>query len=173
MSEEAHLPVTDTHGNVMVSLAAVAENDVRTDGPVPCPLALVVAASPDGVLFGMNRWRRQWELLGGIIEPGESPRQAAAREFTEESGMPVELAELTFTGVATFELVNPTRRELAAVFSARFDEAFAPQENEELTAFLWSDDSRPHSDMSTIDHAIARWVRAGTPSSSPINGLAE
>jgi 8-oxo-dGTP pyrophosphatase MutT (NUDIX family) len=31
--------------------------------------------------------RARWEFPKGGIEPGESPRQAAAREFTEETGL--------------------------------------------------------------------------------------
>ncbi|MGW7693821.1 NUDIX domain-containing protein [Streptomyces asiaticus] len=33
-----------------------------------------------------DRFRQSWELPGGRIEAGESPRQAAARELLEETG---------------------------------------------------------------------------------------
>ena len=37
-------------------------------------------------LFSRHKERATWETQGGHIEPGETPRQAAARELREESG---------------------------------------------------------------------------------------
>ena len=38
--------------------------------------------------------RQQWGTVGGAVEPGESPRQAARREVAEETGLTVELGRL-------------------------------------------------------------------------------
>jgi 8-oxo-dGTP pyrophosphatase MutT (NUDIX family) len=35
----------------------------------------------------------QWDLLGGHVEPGESPRDAVRRELREELGVDADLAE--------------------------------------------------------------------------------
>ncbi len=40
-----------------------------------------------------------WEFPGGKVRPGESPRAAAAREFTEEAGVAIEAEHLTPHGV--------------------------------------------------------------------------
>lgn len=46
----------------------------------------------------MLRWRddkdtgEYWELLGGSLDPGETPEQACAREIAEETGYVVPLA---------------------------------------------------------------------------------
>jgi 8-oxo-dGTP diphosphatase len=46
----------------------------------------------DGDRFVMVRHRdRAWEMPGGRIEPGEGPREAALREFREETGLEAEL----------------------------------------------------------------------------------
>jgi ADP-ribose pyrophosphatase len=43
-----------------------------------------------------------WELPAGLIDPGETPVAAAARELEEELGFTVHLGELTELGSATF-----------------------------------------------------------------------
>ena len=48
--------------------------------------AVVVARSAKGVVLVFNRYRKVWELPGGLIDPGESPRDCGVRELAEESG---------------------------------------------------------------------------------------
>ena len=48
--------------------------------------AVVVARAPAGVVLVFNRYRKVWELPGGLIDPGETPRAAAERELVEEAG---------------------------------------------------------------------------------------
>ncbi len=64
--------------------------------------AAVVSNGDDRVLlmwrhrFLTDRWA--WELPMGLIEPGESPAEAAAREVEEETGWrPSELTELVYS----------------------------------------------------------------------------
>ncbi|UZN03690.1 hypothetical protein [Cellulomonas sp. S1-8] len=62
------LPITDADGSLLTGLHAVDEETVD-DAGAPCPLALVVVRRPDAtVLVGLNRWRRVWELPGGVRE---------------------------------------------------------------------------------------------------------
>jgi 8-oxo-dGTP diphosphatase len=53
------------------------------------------------VLFGRRESTAglEWQLPGGWIETGESPRQAARREVLEETGL--ELGELEFVGITS------------------------------------------------------------------------
>ena len=41
--------------------------------------------------------RRDWDIPGGVIEPGETPQQAAVREVWEEASAKVEVIELIGT----------------------------------------------------------------------------
>ena len=45
------------------------------------------------VLLLETRYKHDWELPGGVIEPGEPPRRGAAREITEELGIEVEIGQ--------------------------------------------------------------------------------
>ena len=44
-------------------------------------------------LMVYNQKRRGWEMPGGHIEEGETPEEAAVREFSEESGYDVLIVE--------------------------------------------------------------------------------
>jgi 8-oxo-dGTP diphosphatase len=48
--------------------------------------AVMIARSPDGAVLVFNRYRQLWELPGGFIDAGESPRVSAERELLEEAG---------------------------------------------------------------------------------------
>lgn len=149
----------DARGNalneVTIATTAQLEDAARR---TPCPLALVVLAegSSDEVLFGLNRWRQEYELPGGIVEHGESFLEAARRELDEETGIRVD--DLDLVGYARFTLTGPSREELGAVYFARIAGQQA-QESEELRAFVWR---RPRSAsdlaVSVLDDAIAEWV---------------
>ncbi|WP_157744207.1 NUDIX hydrolase [Halopenitus persicus] len=60
-------------------------------------VAATVARTDDDVLLveeGKEAVRGTWNLPGGRVEAGEDPRETAAREFTEEVGVDVELTGL-------------------------------------------------------------------------------
>ncbi|MGH3798289.1 MAG: NUDIX hydrolase [Pseudonocardiaceae bacterium] len=77
-------------GNVLVDVRFVAESDLGlVERRLPMPASLIVVRFADSVLTLFNGWRRQWELPGGMREPGETARQAALRELGEETGIGV------------------------------------------------------------------------------------
>ena len=58
----------------------------------------VLFLDEDGrVLLLETSYKEDWELPGGVVEPGETPRAAAEREVAEEVGLVVELGQPLLT----------------------------------------------------------------------------
>jgi 8-oxo-dGTP pyrophosphatase MutT (NUDIX family) len=150
----APLPIRDAEGNALLAVRPVAEEDLVA-GREAMPAALVVVTVADAVLVMFDSRRRQWELPGGMREPGETPREAAVRELREETG--IHAVDLAFAAVAEFDLTKPDRRELLAVY--RLDLPAPPRltVNDEALAFRWWLPSDPvGADMSPLDAEFAR-----------------
>lgn len=70
--------------------------------------------------------RTWWFTIGGGIEPGESPRDAAVRELQEESGLvvqPTDLVGPVLTREAEFDFFAETVRQDEVFFLAQVDSA--------------------------------------------------
>jgi 8-oxo-dGTP pyrophosphatase MutT (NUDIX family) len=154
----AVLPIHDRAGNALLDFRFVAEEELpRLIEMMPMPASLVVVTHANAVLMMFDSWRKQWEVPGGMRESGESPRQAAVRELREETGL--EAADLTFAGVAEFELTKPQRRELLAVYHIQLEAPPRLTVNDEALDFRWWPPSDPMGDdMSPLDAEIARQV---------------
>ncbi|MFI7316991.1 NUDIX domain-containing protein [Streptomyces venezuelae] len=85
MTDSAARPlVVDDRGNALACFSRGTESVASGDAPMP--LALMALWHNGKVLMVFDRFRQSWELPGGMIEPGETPRQAAVRELMEETG---------------------------------------------------------------------------------------
>lgn len=88
--------LADKQGNTLLEFIPTTEETASAFQPLTG--ALVVARWGDRYLFVFDRQRRQWEIPGGTIEEGETPRECAAREFKEETNQ--EAKSLHFCGLA-------------------------------------------------------------------------
>ena len=92
--------------------------------------------------------RLNWELPGGLVEPGESPDEAAQRELSEETGLDLEIDRLS--GVY-FERDHALGSALHFVFRFRQPEVIAPvvasPEISEVAFWPIDDLPRPMSDF--------------------------
>ncbi|RKR91806.1 8-oxo-dGTP diphosphatase [Micromonospora pisi] len=132
----------DHEGNALVAFHRAAEGGSVDDAPLTA--SLVAWWHNERLLLVFDRQRQQWELPGGMIDPGETPRQAAVRELREETGY--ELEQLALAGHARFALGPERRSEYAAVFGAcavPHGRDFTP--NEEIIAVCWWDGVQPLS----------------------------
>ena len=126
----------------------------------PAPVfAIVLAHGPDGVVLVFNRYRKVWELPGGIIDPGESARDGARRELAEEAGCTA--TALEWLGVVDVDDGRPRR---GAVFACAVTDVPAQMRNEEIDGIAaWTPHSAPQP-LGASDRALLeRLARAGPP----------
>lgn len=105
----------DAIGETRALLGLVADFASRDAPAGKLVVSAMILDGADNVLLTWHRVFRQWQQLGGHLEPGDASLSAAAlREATEESG----LTDLTLTpGVLDIALHGPARRR---VFDVRF-----------------------------------------------------
>jgi 8-oxo-dGTP diphosphatase len=148
------LPVENTDGSVLLSFERIREDQVGSlDPSVPLTASLVVLWCGDECLMVFNRFRKAWELPGGMIDPGETPREAAVRELAEESDQRAD--SLEFAGVAKIRIAPDNRVEHLATYRGQLatPQPFTP--NKEMSAATWWNPTDPLPDLFPIDAALA------------------
>ena len=148
------LPVENTDGSVLISFDRLREELLGTlDPSVPLTASLVVLWCGDECLMVFNRYRQAWELPGGMLDPGESAREAAIRELAEESGQRADSLDLA--GVAKIRVAPDDRLEYLAIYRGELDspQPFTP--NDEMSAATWWNPTEPLTGLLPIDAALA------------------
>ncbi|MEY9943710.1 NUDIX domain-containing protein [Kitasatospora sp. GAS1066B] len=112
---------------------------------------VVVLDDQDRVLLGRRTDTRAWALPGGIIDPGEQPADAAARECLEETGVevvPELLTSVTVSPPVTYPNGDQTRY-LELTFRCRVVGGTARVNDDESLEVAWfAQDALPELDAS-------------------------
>lgn len=134
----------------------VAFHDLAEGQPAPAGLrfAIVIARATGGVVLVLNRWRQVWELPGGLIDPGESPRDTALRELSEEAGC--QGVAPAWRGVIE---VNDGRAHFGAVYECTVAQVPANFQSDETGGIaLWQRGrSAPHPLGNSDAAVLNRW----------------
>ncbi len=141
--------------NLLLDFFACAESELDDLDPrIPLPLSLMVAEHGGQVLLVHHAWRREWELPGGQIVEGETPRDTAIREFLEETGTAV--GEVEFVGVGTVQIGHERRIEYAAIYRTALDEVGDFRPHDEIDQLQWWDLESDVPRLSAIDAHLAQ-----------------
>ena len=142
----------------------IAFHDIpETDAPrafAPA-FAVVLARGPAGVVLVFNRYRKVWELPGGMIDAGETARDCARRELAEEAECAA--GPLRWLGIVE---VDDGRRHCGAVFAGDVAAVPAQVRNAEIDGIAaWTPAVAP-GPMGATDRALLQRFGAAGPSQS-------
>ena len=124
------------------------------------PSAAVVPRDADGrVLLVRLSDSGQWAVVGGAVEPDESPEDAAVREAQEEAGVTVRLgAILAVLGGPEYRVTYPNGDQTSYVSTVYDASVIAgsptPDGDETLEARWWDVDALPYGEMSNFTRAL-------------------
>ncbi len=113
--------------------------------------AVMMAHSGKGVVLVLSRFRKVWELPGGAIDPGESPRDAGIRELLEESGCVAR--ETRWLGIVE---VDDGRPHFGALLYCEVDHVPEDFSNSETVAIDYWSAVAPPTPLGEPDEAVLR-----------------
>ncbi|MDQ0903491.1 MULTISPECIES: NUDIX domain-containing protein [unclassified Paenibacillus] len=153
--------MTDSRGNVFLDFIRIEYdklNAIILDAPLTH--ALIVVRCQGKYLFLNNKWRKNWELPGGVIEPGENAQQCVIRELLEETNQNINMVE--FKGLMKFRLQpsfhGPERTEYGALFMGELCLLEDFVENDEASSIILWDGTSEIGDIAEIDRKLIEFI---------------
>ncbi len=139
---------------LLLDFRPCAEDELdRLDPTIPLRLSLMTARHQGRVLLVRNVRSGEWELPGGAIAEGETPRRTAERRLVEETRVLPEA--VAFVGIATVQIGHARDIEFVGLFRTTLDDVPSPDPGvgREVT---WWDPVSSLTGLSPIDAHLAR-----------------
>ncbi len=145
---------------LLLDFRACAEDELEgVDAAIPLRLSLMTARHGGRVLLVRNVRSGEWELPGGPIADGETPRHAAERRLVEETG--VRAGAVAFVGMATVQLGHAREIEFIALFRSTLDDDASTRAGTAGREVTWWDPTVSLAGLSPIDAHLAELSVAG------------
>jgi tRNA threonylcarbamoyl adenosine modification protein YjeE len=125
------------------------------DPTIPLRLSLMTARHGGRVLMVRNVRSGEWELPGGPILDGETPRRTAERRLVEETRVPP--AGVAFVGIATVQIGHARDIEFIALFRTTLEDAPSIDRGPDDRELAWWDPTSELDGLSPIDAHLA-WL---------------
>jgi 8-oxo-dGTP diphosphatase len=139
--------LTNSKGHTFLEFIKLPESQIESSElDAPLTHSLLVIKYEHKFLLIFNKWRKHWELPGGIIDQGETPRESAIRELFEETNQ--SLSDLDYKGLMKFQLKPDDRIEYGALYSGELPVINTFIENDEAAKIIFWDQK---SDIGYID----------------------
>ena len=110
------------------------------------------------ILLVKHSYTGQWGLIGGTVEPDESPEEAAFRETKEEAGVDVEVSLVGAVGGPAYRLTYPNGDRGAfviSVYEAQIAGGEPHPDGDETTDVGWfGPDELANLDMNSLARAL-------------------
>ncbi|CAM4003861.1 NUDIX domain-containing protein [Lederbergia lenta] len=143
-------------GHVFLDFLIVEENEIMNYvADAPLTHSLVVVKYQEKFLIMFNKWRKHWELAGGMIDEGETPRQCAVRELFEETNQRID--DIRFKGLMKLQLKPDDRMEYGALFIGDIKELRPFEENEETEQIIFWDQKTDIGYIDEIDEKLLEY----------------
>jgi 8-oxo-dGTP diphosphatase len=124
----------------------------------------VILENPIGqVLIVKAHYKPYWSFPGGVIDKGETPKQAAIREVAEEVGLHISEAALEF--VAIVDRISDDAHTYQFVFKAPLDSEMVKHivlESSELEEFTLVTAEDVKSENRVYGKIISHWVNGAS-----------
>jgi ADP-ribose pyrophosphatase YjhB (NUDIX family) len=167
-----------------LSVVAVPEHVRRLRSSVGHDLLLLPSVSVlilDGTRLLLVRHAGlggQWGVVGGAVEVGESPAEAAVREAAEEIGVAVQLIRLIgVLGGPDYEVTYPNGDRaayVAAVYTARISRGTPVADGDEVSDAVWFEPAElgglPLSRLTRALLTSTGYLDPGGPRGAPLPG---
>lgn len=134
--------------------------------PIVACAGVLFLSFPQKVLMVRTSYKQHWDIPGGMVEPGETPSQAAARECKEELGIVVDVGRLL---VCETVLLKDNRVLMAYIFKKDHQEYGITVDGDEVLEVQWLAREERRAKTSTapifrkrLDRAIEAFIKNET-----------
>ena len=145
-------------GFAFLEYCPIPEHTLDPDSYSPLIITFAAIRYKDSYLLVHHRNRQSWELPGGHIEDGESPRDCAIRELFEETCQTVN--NLNFRAVMKYHNPSKDRYYYGTLYSGELSSPVPFRANDEISQITFWDGKTDIGYVDEIDVAVLDIIRA-------------